>query len=418
LTEDNKVFELKPVTEIESLCMQCEENGTTRLLLTKIPHFKEIVVMAFECPHCGLKNNEVQSAAAVAEQGHKQVCTINKPEDLNRQVIKSEWGTVRFEELDFEIPSESQRGILSTVDGILDRAIEGLSQEQPQRKELYPDIYEQIERVIQILKDYQSGKQPFTFVLDDPSGNSFIENLNAPNADPKIKDHFYNRTKEMNQMMGFATEEPDPDALALVEEVHVFPGNCSRCNYPSDTKMHMLDIPHFKQVIVMATVCESCGYKSNEVKAGGAVAEKGRRITLKMTDAEDLNRDILKSETCGLSIPEIELELTPGTLGGRFTTIEGLLTQVKEELESRSSMGGDSATPEQKQRYANFFAKLDQVLAMQGEFTIVLDDPLANSHLQNLYAPDPDPNMTIEDYERTFEQNEDFGLNDMVTENY
>lgn len=38
--------------------------------------------------------------------------------------------------------------------------------------------------------------------------------------------------------------------------------------------------------------------------------------------------------------------------------------------------------------------------------------------LRNLYAPDPDPNMTVEDYERTFEQNEELGLNDINTENY
>lgn len=38
--------------------------------------------------------------------------------------------------------------------------------------------------------------------------------------------------------------------------------------------------------------------------------------------------------------------------------------------------------------------------------------------LQNSYAPDPDPEMTIEFYERSYEQNEELGLNDMKTENY
>ena len=51
-------------------------------------------------------------------------------------------------------------------------------------------------------------------------------------------------------------------------------------------------------------------------------------------------------------------------------------------------------------------------------FTLILDDPLANSYLQNIYAPDPDPNMTTELYERTFEQNEELGLNDMKVEGY
>ena len=48
----------------------------------------------------------------------------------------------------------------------------------------------------------------------------------------------------------------------------------------------------------------------------------------------------------------------------------------------------------------------------------VLDDPLANSYLQNLYAPDPDPNMEIVLYDRTWEQNEELGLNDMKVEDY
>ena len=47
-----------------------------------------------------------------------------------------------------------------------------------------------------------------------------------------------------------------------------------------------------------------------------------------------------------------------------------------------------------------------------------MDDPAGNNYLQNLYAPDEDPQLTIEEYERTHEQNEELGLNDMKTENY
>jgi zinc finger protein len=42
-------------------------------------------------------------------------------------------------------------------------------------------------------------------------------------------------------------------------------------------------------------------------------------------------------------------------------------------------------------------------------FTVVLDDPLANSYIQNPFAPDDDPQMTTEHYERTFEQNDELG---------
>lgn len=48
----------------------------------------------------------------------------------------------------------------------------------------------------------------------------------------------------------------------------------------------------------------------------------------------------LQSETCGLEIPEIDLLLQPGTLGGRFTTLEGILTQVYEELSDKVFLSG------------------------------------------------------------------------------
>ena len=62
--------------------------------------------------------------------------------------------------------------------------------------------------------------------------------------------------------------------------------------------------------------------------------------------------------------------------------------------------------------------RLLQVIEGQLKVTIKLDDPAGNSFLQNLYAPDPDPCIEIEEYQRTYQQNEDLGLNDMKTEGY
>jgi zinc finger protein len=63
-----------PVSEIESLCVNCEKNGITRILPTKIPFFKEIIVMAFDCQHCGYRSSEVQPGQQLANEGiHIQV---------------------------------------------------------------------------------------------------------------------------------------------------------------------------------------------------------------------------------------------------------------------------------------------------------------------------------------------------------
>ncbi|RHZ88019.1 hypothetical protein Glove_26g106 [Diversispora epigaea] len=439
-------------TEIESYCVNCEKNGITKLLLTRIPHWRDIVIMSFECEHCGLSNNEVQFAGAFAEKGCAYTCDIDNKEDLNRQLVKSETATVIIPELELEIPSTTKKGRLTTIEGLVTSIIEDLSTNQPVRKHTEVGVYNKIENIIQKLSDYLENKEKFSVTVDDPAGNSYIENLCVPNPDPKLHIRHFNRTREMNIELGLKVpdeisnnnnlksnndldkhksekgkeemeemekKENDDDD---VQNIMIFPANCSHCNTPCDTKMHVLNIPHFREVIIMSTVCDNCGYKSNEVKTNGGIPPTGKKITLLMETIDDLSRDILKSETCGLSIPELDLELQSGTLGGRFTTIEGLLRQVYDELIERVpfvNRDGDSVQDKRRETFKNFLEKLDKVIG--GEVLpahIILDDPLSNSYLQNPYAPESDPNMKIEIYKRSWEQNEFLGLNDIVLENY
>lgn len=44
----------------------------------------------------------------------------------------------------------------------------------------------------------------------------------------------------------------------------------------------------------MATVCDYCGHKTNEVKSGGGIESQGKKITLRLTEISDLSRDVLK----------------------------------------------------------------------------------------------------------------------------
>lgn len=104
------------VTTIESLCMNCREDGTTKLLLTLIPYFREVILMSFECDHCGFKNSEVQFGGKVQEQAAKIELNVTDSEDLNRQIIKSDTGSIYFPDLDFEIPKETQRGTINTIE--------------------------------------------------------------------------------------------------------------------------------------------------------------------------------------------------------------------------------------------------------------------------------------------------------------
>lgn len=52
----------------------------TRLLLTKIPFFREIIVSSFSCEHCGWNNTEIQSAGRIQDQGVCYALTVRAPE--------------------------------------------------------------------------------------------------------------------------------------------------------------------------------------------------------------------------------------------------------------------------------------------------------------------------------------------------
>ena len=423
--------------EIESLCVSCYKEGVTKLLLTKIPHYKEIILMSFSCEHCGLTNNEIQSGGVIQERGLRLTVNIATERDLSRQVVKSDFATVKIAELDLEIPPKGQKGEISTVEGILQRTVAALEQDQPVRRHLDPEGAEQIDQFVSRIQNTLGLSHPFTLEIDDPSGNSFIENPNAPGPDPgRVVDN-YERNSEQNHLLGLYTpeelqtaedpvlhrvEEEQEDALTgenLNDEVLSFPTNCHECNAPAETKMKMTNIPYFKEVVIMATLCEVCGAKTNEVKAGGGIEEKGKKITLRVTDPTDMSRDVLKSETCSILIPDLEFEMGGHALGGRFTTIEGLMDNIIESVEQNSIWGGsDGVAPDVAEKMKNFKDKFNKFKKGTEPFSLVLDDPAGNSYLQNVYAPDDDPELSIELYERSYEQNDELGLNDMKVEGY
>lgn len=45
--------------------------------MSRIPFFKEIVIMSFDCPHCHFKENEVRSASEIQEKGIRYTLKVD-----------------------------------------------------------------------------------------------------------------------------------------------------------------------------------------------------------------------------------------------------------------------------------------------------------------------------------------------------
>ncbi|KAG2341001.1 zf-ZPR1-domain-containing protein [Suillus weaverae] len=335
-------------------------------MLTSIPFFREVIVMSFHCEHCGHSNNEIKSAGKIRPEGTMYTVKVLNRGDLKHQLIRSEGCTINIPEYQSVLPPSC--GQLIIVEGLLRHIVADLNIQQPLRRIQGENAYAKIQEIIDDLKEIIADDEE-----EDEEGKDKLEKREIPfergssriwELVPRVRGQHvrsevkwnmgtYERSLEQNRQLGLAPPAEDKEENA-------------------DT-------------LIITTNCDDCAYRDNEIKSGTAISELGKRIMLKVEDRDDLDCDILKSDTSSLSIPEIDLVLHPGTLGGRFTTLEGVLDQVYEELTST-----------------------EKVKNAEIPFTLILDDLLASSHVQNLYAPNPDPNM----------ENEDLGLNDMNMESY
>lgn len=312
------------VDQMESMCMACEENGITRFLLHKVPRFRELVIASFYCEHCGERNNEVSFGGEIQEKGCIYELNVTKPEDLNRQIIKSDSASVHIRDLDFEIPPMTQKGSVNTLEGLLKRAANDLASLQPLRMIQSPEIGAKVAEVIEALEAMADGSRfPFHIKLDDPAGNSFIENLVAPLVDPEMTSSHYKRSPEQDGALGLDSEK-DSFKTAEIEhfddvmdgkkvfgqatktsteesqggevevlgrtEVLSIPSPCPSCMKEGESLTALTNIPHFKEVIIMSFACKFCGHRNSDVKGGGAVPTFGTEVALKITSEEDLKR--------------------------------------------------------------------------------------------------------------------------------
>lgn len=321
----------------------------------------------------------------------------------------------------------------------------------------------------------------FTLVLDDPAGNrremvkaahpsahphpkrnSAVEWWGDWGSDAALQRTFYARTPAQNVAIGCMSEEQaagleaaaaasaappasnfgapgfpagapklgcsiarseGADVMAALgrysapEEVMVFPGGCPGCAGVAETRMFSTRIPYFRDVVVMCTSCEACGYRDSELRSGGEIPARGRTVTLVVRGPADLGRDVIKSESSDLSVPELDLELGRGTLGGRVTTVEGLLVEVRDALQrTRFTTLGDSALARDRDSWADFYARLEGCITGATPFTLVLRDPLAGCFVSALTDDyEQDPQLGTAEFERDWEEDEEFGLHDMRT---
>lgn len=124
------------------------------------------------------------------EQGVKYTLTVAQGDQqaLSRQVVKSDNAVVTVPELEFEIPAATQKGSITTVEGLLMDAASNIKLLQEERRAADPTTAKLIDDFLAKLDTCQQGERDFTLLVDDPAGNSFVESPGGnPRQDPILQ---------------------------------------------------------------------------------------------------------------------------------------------------------------------------------------------------------------------------------------
>uniref|UniRef100_A0A8D2MYA6 Zinc finger ZPR1-type domain-containing protein n=1 Tax=Zonotrichia albicollis TaxID=44394 RepID=A0A8D2MYA6_ZONAL len=175
------------------------------------------------------------------------------------------------------------------------------------------------------------------------------------------------------------------------------------------TRLLLTRIPFFKEIIVSSFSCPSCSWSNTEIQAAGRIQEQGVRYTLAVS-----SRQVGTALPCPAEAQHLHIPAGMGLGSPLLTTIEGIIDRVEKNPFSL----GDSSTASRTGKLQEFIGKLQDIIEGKAQAHFIMDDPAGNSYLQNVYAPEEDPELSVQRYERTFEQNEELGLNDMRTEGY
>lgn len=136
------------------------------------------------------------------------------------------------------------------------------------------------------------------------------------------------------------------------------------------------DIPYFGEAMQTAFYCDNCNFKRSDVMC---LEEKPpMRHEYKISSEEDLDTRVVKSSTCTVEIPELDVEISPGPASeGYISNLEGIIRRVEEVLESTAEKVG----PNKEGEAEELLERVGEIKSGETEVSIVLKDPQGHSSI-------------------------------------
>jgi zinc finger protein len=152
---------------------------------------------------------------------------------------------------------------------------------------------------------------------------------------------------------------------------------CPICREPVNVTILPYDTPNYGEILIMIISCSSCGYK--DISITSFRSSNPKRVVFRIESKDDLFARVIKSETCTVSIPELNVVVEPCQKSQiMVTNVEGLLSWIKDLiLKTEVVLESD----ESKLKCLEIAKKIDDAINGKYNLTIILEDISGNSIL-------------------------------------
>lgn len=137
------------------------------------------------------------------------------------------------------------------------------------------------------------------------------------------------------------------------------------------------EIPYFGEVMHITAACD-CSFRFADTLI--LSQKEPMRYELLVEDIEDLNSRVVRSTSGSIRIPELGIDVEPGSVSDSYVTnIEGVLDRILKVVITATKWSESDGDEERYTRGLEVQKALEEVIEGQRPITVIVEDPFGNS---------------------------------------
>jgi len=160
--------------------------------------------------------------------------------------------------------------------------------------------------------------------------------------------------------------------------------SCPMCYEESSVSMlvNVHEIPYFGEQTELTLACKSCGWRKTDFIAGDGGEPVAWLIPI---NAKTLDGRVVRSSSCTVRIPELDIEVEPGIAAdGYVSNVEGVISRFEDAIRMLMRQAGSDGDIEDVDSCGVFLQRLDDAKLGYGDaISLLLLDPLGHSKIMH-----------------------------------